>query len=82
LNVRGINDVMQTEMHTDKLLVPEPNSSEVEITTEKLKDKSLGTDQILAELILLRFTSLLILFGIRKNCHSSGMYHCTYLHKG
>jgi hypothetical protein len=54
-------------------------SVEVEIAIEELKRyKSLGIDQILAELIeagddnyVLISTNLLILFGIRKNCHSS-----------
>jgi hypothetical protein len=44
------NDVMQTEMHTAKLLVPEPRSFEVKIATEILKRyKSPGIDQIPAE---------------------------------
>jgi hypothetical protein len=52
LNVHGVNDVRQTEIHTAEPLVPEPSSSEVEIAIEKLKRyKSPGTDQILAELI-------------------------------
>jgi hypothetical protein len=36
LNVHGINDVRQTEMHTAEPLVPEPSSLEVKISTEKL----------------------------------------------
>jgi hypothetical protein len=52
LNVHGINDVRQTEIHTVKPVVPEPNSFKVEITTEKLKRYKLpGTDPIAAELI-------------------------------
>jgi hypothetical protein len=35
--VHGINDGRQTEIHTAESLVPEPNSSEVEIAIEKLK---------------------------------------------
>jgi hypothetical protein len=55
LNVHGVNDVRQTEIHTAEPLVPEPNSSEVEIAIEKLKRyKSPGTDQIPAELIQAR----------------------------
>jgi hypothetical protein len=47
LNVHGINDVRQTEIHTAEPSVPEPSSSEVEITVEKLKRyKSPGIDQI------------------------------------
>jgi len=52
LNVHGINDTRQTEVHTAELLIPEPSSFEVEIPVEKLKVYKLpGTDQILAELI-------------------------------
>ena len=52
LNVHGINDVRQTEICTVKPLVPEPSAFEFEMNNEKLKrQKSLGTDQIPAELI-------------------------------
>jgi hypothetical protein len=52
LNVHGVNDVRQTEIHTAEPLVPEPSSSEVEIAIEKMKKyKSPGIDQIPAELI-------------------------------
>jgi hypothetical protein len=37
LNVHGVNDVKQTEMHTAEPLVSEPMPLKVEITTEKLK---------------------------------------------
>jgi hypothetical protein len=51
LNVCGVNDVRQTEVHTAVPLVPEPSDSEVEIAIEKLKrHKSPATDQIPAEL--------------------------------
>ena len=47
LNVHGVNDVRQTEIHTAEQLMPE-----VEMTTEKLKrHKSPGIYQIPAELI-------------------------------
>jgi hypothetical protein len=36
LKVQGINEVMQTEMHTTQPLVLVPNSFEAEIATEKL----------------------------------------------
>jgi hypothetical protein len=49
LNVHGVTDVRQTEIHTAQPLVPEPSSFEVEIAIEKYKLP--GTDQILAELI-------------------------------
>ena len=50
LNVHGVNDVRQTEIHTAEPLVPEPSTFEVELATEKLKShKPPGTDQIPAE---------------------------------
>jgi hypothetical protein len=50
LNVHGVNDVGQAEIHTAELLVPEPSASEIELAIEKLKShKSPGIDQIPAE---------------------------------
>jgi hypothetical protein len=79
LNVHGVNDVRQTEIHTAEPLVPEPIASEVELAIEKLKShKSPGIDQIPAELrqgverFAVRFINLLFLFGIRRNCLRSG----------
>jgi hypothetical protein len=37
LNVHGINDVRQREMHIGELVVPEPSSFETKITIEKVK---------------------------------------------
>jgi hypothetical protein len=37
LNIHGVNDVRQTEIHTAESLLPEPSSFEVEIAIEKLK---------------------------------------------
>jgi hypothetical protein len=55
LNVHGISDVRQTEMHTVHPFVHEPRFLEVEIALQKLKRyKSLDTDQIPAELIQAR----------------------------
>jgi hypothetical protein len=52
LNVQGVNDVRQTEIHTAEPLVPEPSDFEVEMAIEKLKrHKSPDTDQIPTELI-------------------------------
>jgi hypothetical protein len=52
LNVHGVKDVRQTEIHTAKPLVPDPNASDDELAIEKLKShKSPSTDQIQAELI-------------------------------
>jgi hypothetical protein len=52
LNVHGFSDIMQTEIHTLELLVPEPSVFEVDVAIVKLKRyKSPGIDQIPAELI-------------------------------
>jgi hypothetical protein len=52
LNVHGVHNVRQMDIHTAEPLVPEPGLVEVEIAIGKLKScKSPGTDQILAELI-------------------------------
>jgi hypothetical protein len=52
LNVRGVHDVRQMDIHTAEPLVPEPSHVEVEIATGKLKSyKSPDTVWILAELI-------------------------------
>jgi hypothetical protein len=52
LNVNGISNVRQAEIHTAEPLVPEPSVLEVELAIEKLKSyKSPGIDQIPAELI-------------------------------
>jgi hypothetical protein len=52
LNVHGVEDVGQAEVHTAENLVPEPSAFEVELAIEKLKSyKSPGTDQIPSELI-------------------------------
>jgi hypothetical protein len=73
LNVHGDSDVRQTEMHTAEPLVPESSCFEVEIAIEKLKIfESLGISKQKVTHYALRSTNFLILFGIRKNCHSNG----------
>jgi hypothetical protein len=60
LNVHGVRYVRQMDIHMTQPLVPEPNLTEGEIATGKLKNyKSPSTDQIR--------------YGIRSNFHSSGM---------
>ena len=52
LNVHGVSDVGQTEIHTAG---PEPSAFEFELAIEKLQShKSPGIDQISAELIKAR----------------------------
>jgi hypothetical protein len=52
LNIHGVSDVRQAEIHTAEPLVPETSALEVELAIEKLKShKSPGIDQIPAELI-------------------------------
>jgi hypothetical protein len=52
LNVNGVSDVRQAEIHTAEPLVPEPSASEGEVAIDKLKcHKSPGIYQIPAELI-------------------------------
>jgi len=51
LNVHGVNDVRQTEIHTEEPLVPEPNAFEFKLAIELRSRKLLGTDQIPTELI-------------------------------
>jgi hypothetical protein len=51
LNIHGVHNVRQKDIHTAQPLVPEPSLVEVEIATGKLSYKSPGTDQIPAELI-------------------------------
>ena len=52
LNVHGVSEVRQAEIHTAEPLVPEPSALEVALPIEKLKShKSPGIYQIPAELI-------------------------------
>jgi hypothetical protein len=87
VNVHGVRNVRQKDIHTAEPLVPEPSLVEVEIAIGKLESyKSPGTDQIPAELIKAggetlcsEIQNLLVLYAIRRNCHSSGrnllLYH-------
>jgi hypothetical protein len=52
LNIHEVNDVRQTEIHTEEPLAPWPSASEVELVIEKRKShKSQDIDQIPGELI-------------------------------
>jgi hypothetical protein len=80
LNVLGVHDVRQMDIHTAEPLVPEPSLVEVEIAIGKLKSyKSPGNDWIPAvlfkagaETLRSEIHKLIILYIIRRNCHSSG----------
>jgi hypothetical protein len=52
LNIHGVNDVRQTEIHTAEPLVPELSAFECELAIEELKSHKLpGIGQIPSELI-------------------------------
>jgi hypothetical protein len=53
LNVHGVHNVRQKDIHTAEPLIPESDLVELEIAVGKLKSyKAQGTDQIPAELII------------------------------
>jgi hypothetical protein len=87
LNVYGVHDVRQMDIHTAEPLVPESSLVEVEIAIGKLKTyKSPGSDQISAELfkaggeiLCSQIHEFFVLYGIRRNCHSSGRNLLLYL---
>jgi hypothetical protein len=75
LNLYGVSDIRQGEIHTAEPLVPESCAVEVELANEKLSHKSPGIDQIPAELIKsgsrtirCAIHKLIISIGIRRNC--------------
>jgi hypothetical protein len=87
LNVHSISDV-QIEVPTAELIVPDPSPFEVETVFVKLRNYGLlGSDQILAELIvaegetLLRFVNSFTLFGKGKNFWISRRRLLMYLFK-
>jgi hypothetical protein len=81
LNVHGVHNVRQMVIYTAEPLLPEPSLVGVEIAVgELISYNSPGTDNIPAELIKVEgeilyseiHTDLSALYGIRRNCHSSG----------
>ena len=69
MDVHGVNDVRQMEIHKAEPLVPEPSAFEVELATEKIKShKSPGVDQILAEMINLYRTAFNFVFVSTVQC--------------
>jgi hypothetical protein len=79
-NCYALTVIQENKTQVNWAIITQPSSFEVETATEKLKTYiSQSTDQILVELmqaggniLILRSTNLLILFGTRKNCQSSG----------
>jgi len=69
LNVHGIKDVMQTDLHTSEPLEPRTDSA-TEIS-ENIQAPGIG--QIPGEVMIVSSKAhILILFVARKNCLSSG----------
>jgi len=89
LNVHGVNDIRQIEIHTAEPLVPEPRAFEDEMAIEKLiRHKSPGIDQIPPEWIKAGGRKIhseiykLINSVWNKEIIASalkGVYHSTYL---
>jgi len=69
LNVHGVIDVGQREVHTAEPLMPEPSAFEVEMANEKLKShKSPVIDQIPAEFIKVSGRTIRSEFHKQKSC--------------
>jgi hypothetical protein len=84
LNIHGVNDVSQTELHTAEPLVPEHSAYEFEMAIENLKrNKSPVIDKIPTELIKAGGRTIRSeihkLIRIKKNCQNSERSHCIYL---
>ena len=80
LNVHGVNEFRQAEIHMAELLVLKASASDIETAIEKLvRYKSSGVVYVPAELkqkvgqnVLRSIHLLLIVSGIRTTCLSSG----------
>ena len=77
LNIHGVNDIRQTELHAAEPKVPEPSAFGVELVIEKPEVTSHQLQGV--EHFALRSINLLILFGIRRNCLWSGRNRSLYL---
>jgi hypothetical protein len=65
IEIHGVNDVRQAEIHSAEPVVPEPSVSEIELAIQKIKShNSPGIDQIPAELN--KAVGIIIRFGIHK----------------
>jgi hypothetical protein len=90
MNVCGLHDVGQTEIHTTEPPVPKPGALELERVAEKFKGyKSLGNVQTPAELTQFRCRTVwseihepqcLIVFGTKKNCLIGGRSQLVYVY--
>jgi hypothetical protein len=80
LNVHGVNDARQTEIHTAELLVTGPSDFEFEWVIEKLKFTNhqvlikyqQNLSRQVVENFAMRFMNILLLFRMRINCLRSG----------
>jgi hypothetical protein len=80
MNVHGVNDAIQTEVHAAESTVPQPSVFEFELTIEELKHhRSHGIHQIQSELIKAGSRTIHceihkhnFFFAIRRNCLRSG----------
>jgi len=87
LNVLGVNDVGQTEIHTAEPLVPETSAFWFEMATGKIKrHESTGIDQMPAELIkaggraiLSQIHKLINHIQNKEELPEEGVDHFTYL---
>ena len=90
MNVRGLHDVRQTEIHTAEPPVPKPGALELERVVEKFKGyKPLGNVQTPAELTQsgcrtvwseIHELQYQIVFGTRRNCLIGGRIQLVYVY--
>jgi hypothetical protein len=78
MNVHGIHDVRQTDVLAAEPLVPQPSDFEVDFATGNTKGYKSPrcADQILAELIVLRFTNLTLIIVIKQTVVIIEEHHC------
>jgi len=87
LNIHGVNDVRQTEIHTAEPLVSEPSAAEFQLAIEKVKShKSPGLVKYRQNWLkqgirqfAVGFIKLLFLFVIRRNYLRIGRSRSQYL---
>jgi hypothetical protein len=74
LNMHGVHNVKQMDIHMAEPLVPEPSPVKVEIAIEIWVLISFWPNRSKKEAKhhVLRYTNVLVLYGIRRNCRSNG----------